>query len=160
MRASADAEFDAVFDEVRILAYRAAFRLLGVRADAEDVAAETLARVYARWPRISGHVRPWAVTVATNLALDRGRRFRTAQAHRADLAGGDAHLDPHLEQRLDLQRALLTLPKRQREVIALRFLADWSVAQTAEALGMDVGTVKSHTSRGLARLRTIVTAEA
>jgi RNA polymerase sigma factor (sigma-70 family) len=159
MRTEADAEFEAVFDDLRMLAYRAAYRLLGQRSDAEDIAAETMVRVYARWPKVAGHARPWAVTVAANLALDRGRRARTAEVHRESLISPDAPLDPHLEQRLDLQAALRALPKRQREVIALRFLADWSTAETSAALGLDVGTVKSHTSRGLARLRTILVSE-
>jgi RNA polymerase sigma factor (sigma-70 family) len=156
MDTSADVEFDAVFEEVRVIAFRAAYRLLGQRGDAEDVAAETLTRVYARWPKVADHVRPWAVTVATNLALDRGRRTRTADRQRRALVQPATESDPHLDQRLDLQAALRSLPRRQREVVALRFLADWSVADTAAALGLDVGTVKSHTARGLAKLRSIV----
>jgi RNA polymerase sigma factor (sigma-70 family) len=94
------------------------------------------------------------VTVATNLGLDVGR-------HRAKEAGRKVHIeqvapDPQVETRLDLQRALADLPRRQREVVALRFLGDFSEQATADALGIDVGTVKSHASRGLSRLRVIV----
>ena len=56
-------------------------------------------------------------------------------------------------ERVDLQRALLRLPKRQREVVVLRFLADLPEAEVAESLGCSTGTVKSHASRGLVALR-------
>jgi RNA polymerase sigma factor (sigma-70 family) len=154
-QASEDA-FDAAFDRLRALAYRAGYRLLGARADAEDIAAETLARAYSRWGSISDHAEPWVVTTATNLALDQFRRARTAASHRHVLVEPQPAVDHLVETRLDLVRALTELPRRQREVVALRFLADYSEAATAQALGIDVGTVKSHTSRALSRLRTLV----
>jgi RNA polymerase sigma factor (sigma-70 family) len=52
-----------------------------------------------------------------------------------------------------LRGALADLPRRQREVMVLRFFADLSVAETAEALRMSEGTVKAHTSRAVTRLR-------
>lgn len=56
-------------------------------------------------------------------------------------------------ERVDLQRALLGLAKRQREVVVLSFIGDLPGAGVAEVLGCSTGTVKSHTSRGLAALR-------
>jgi RNA polymerase sigma factor (sigma-70 family) len=148
------AGFEESFEPLRRLAYRVAYRLLGQRPAAEDVAAETLSRADSRWSSVADHAEPWVVTVATNLTLDVGR-------HRAKEAGRKVHIDqvvpdPQIETRLDLQRALAALPRRQREVVALRFLGDFSEQATAEALGIDVGTVKSHASRGLSRLRLIV----
>jgi len=147
-------DFEASFEPLRRLAYRVAYRLLGERSVAEDIAAETLARAYSRWSSVADHAEPWVVKVATNLTLDVGR-------HRAKEAGRRVHIervapDPQIETRLDLQRALAALPRRQREVVALRFLGDFSEQATADALGIDVGTVKSHASRGLSRLRVIV----
>lgn len=158
--ARADDTFDAAFDHLRMLAYRAAYRLLGSAADSEDIAAEALIRAYSRWRQVADHAEPWIVTVATNLALDRARKTTVARTHASALVTHDSTADPHLEERLDLQAALAALPRRQREVVALRFLADWSERDTAQALGLDVGTVKSHTSRALTRLRTLVTPEA
>ncbi len=144
-------EFEDAYDSLHRVAYRAAYRLLGEPAVAEDVAAEALARAYSRWSSVSAHAEPWVVTVATNLTLDICRR-RAKEAGRRTLVDPQAR-DPQIETRLDLQRALAVLPRRQREVVTLRFLGDFSEQATAEALGLDVGTVKSHTSRGLARLR-------
>ena len=148
-------DFDAAFDDLFRLAYRAAFRLLGQRAAAEDVAGEALMRAYSRWGSVGDHAAPWVVTVATNLALDVGRR-RTREAPRVQLVDQGQVADPQVELRVDLRRALGSLPRRQREVVALRYLGDFSERATAEALGIDVGTVKSHASRGLAALRTTV----
>jgi DNA-directed RNA polymerase specialized sigma subunit, sigma24 homolog len=53
-------------------------------------------------------------------------------------------------------RALAALPTRQRQVIVLRFFEDLSIEQTAESLGLSAGTVKSYTSRALARLRELL----
>jgi RNA polymerase sigma factor (sigma-70 family) len=55
-----------------------------------------------------------------------------------------------------IQQALATLPRRQREVVVLRFFADLSVAQTAATLRTSEGTVKAHTSRALAQLRRVL----
>lgn len=146
--------FEESYDSLRRLAYRAAYRLLGEAAAADDVASETLARAYSRWSSVAEHAEPWVVTVATNLTLDIGRR-RSREANRKILIDTRSP-DPQIETRLDLQRALAALPRRQREVLVLRFLGDFSEQATADALGLDVGTVKSHASRGLARLRLTV----
>ena len=61
--------------------------------------------------------------------------------------------DPLLEQRRDLLDALARLPRAQRAVLVLRYFEDLTEAQTADALGIGVGTVKSHTSRALTALR-------
>ncbi len=147
-------DFEEAYETLRRAAYRAAYRLLGQRTAAEDIAGEALARAYSRWPSVATHAQPWVVTVATNLALDVVRQ-RSRAARR-----GTELIDPQpvdqVEVRLDLQAALLALPRRQREVVALRFLGDFSEQATATALGLHVGTVKSHASRGLSRLRATV----
>jgi RNA polymerase sigma factor (sigma-70 family) len=146
--------FEESYDSMRRSAYRAAYRLLGQRAPAEDVAGEALARAYSRWSSVSAHAEAWVVKVATNLALDIGRqRARAARRHQELI---DEQPIDNVEMRLDLQAALRALPRRQREVVALRFLGDFSEQATAAALGLSIGTVKSHAARGLSRLRTTV----
>jgi RNA polymerase sigma factor (sigma-70 family) len=147
-------DFEDAYDSLLRSAYRVAYRLLGERTAAEDVAAEALARAYSRWPAVSGHAQAWVVTVATNLALDVGRKRARAASRRFELVEEDRVDD--VELRWDLQEALRALPRRQREVVALRFLDDFSEQATADALAIDIGTVKSHASRGLSRLRSTV----
>jgi RNA polymerase sigma factor (sigma-70 family) len=135
--------------------YRVAYRLLGDRAEAEDVAAETCARAYSRWRSIVDYAEPWCVRVAGNQALDVLRaRARAARRGQEPRPGRDAVADS--VDRLDLYAALSQLPRRQREVVVLRYLGDQSEEQTAALLGLSVGSVKTHGSRGIARLREAV----
>lgn len=150
MAPAAQQRFDARFGDLASVAYRVAFRVLGSRPDAEDVAQEALARAFARWERVEDHAEAWVARVATNLAIGhwRGRR-RTDAVHEGSTADGTAlSLD-----RLQLTSMLRRLPRRQREVIAMRYLADLTEADVAAALGCSVGTVKQHGHRGLAALR-------
>ncbi len=141
--------FEPAFADLHRLAYRVAFRILGDRGDAEDVAQEALARAVVRWGRLAGRPQGWVSRVAANLAIDRYRRRRRPLPPPGVLAA----VDPYLGERIDLTRALAGLPRRQREVVVLRYLADWSEADVAAELGCSVGAVKSHGSRGLAALR-------
>lgn len=131
-----------------VVAYRVAFRLTGVRADAEDVAQEAVARAVVRWGSVAGYAEAWVARVASNLALGllrrRARRPIESPSHAPD---------PFLDDRLDLASALRRLPRRQREVVVLRYLADLSERQVADRLGCSTGAVKTHASRGLASLR-------
>jgi len=140
-------DFDAEFDNLWGRAYGVAYVVLGDRAESEDVAQETLARALVRWKKVSAYAEPWVVRVAGNLAIDRVRRQqRTRGLPASDVPCVDA-------QRVDLQRALLALSPKQREVVVLRYLVDLPEAEVAETLGCSVGTVKTHASRGLAALR-------
>ena len=145
-----DDGFEEAFDELFPRAVRLAHRLLGDRAAAEDVAAEAMARAYARWPKVS--VLPyrdgWLLKVATNLAIDRLRRRppEVWPSVAADFEDG-------VELRLALNAALLTLAPRQREAVALRYLGGLSDREVALALGISLGSVKTHIHRGLKGLR-------
>ena len=142
--------FDDEFAELYRAAYRVAFRLLGDRAEAEDVAQEALARTYVRWRGVESYAAPFACRVAANAAIDRARRGRRVSSEAVpERPAADAFAD----ERMDLQRALRALPRRQREVVALRYLADQPEEAVAAALGVSVGSVKTHASRGLAALR-------
>lgn len=140
-------DFDSEFDGLWSRAYGVAYVVLGDRSESEDVAQETLARALVRWNKVSAYAGPWVVRVAGNLAIDRVRkRKRTLRLQVDDVPAVDA-------QRVDLQRALLTLSPKQRDVVILRYLIDMPEAEVAQAMQCSVGSVKTHASRGLAALR-------
>jgi len=112
-----DQEFDEAFDRLFGLADRHARRLVGNTSVAEDLAAEALARTYARWPRIRtyNYTDAWVLRVVTNLAID-ALASRTVGLIAADPLGPeDAAV-----LRLSLAEALRALPARQRDAVVLR----------------------------------------
>ena len=147
--------FEDRFGGLFASAYRVSFVIVGDRAEAEDIAQEALARALVRWKRLAGHEEAWVVRVASNLALDRVRATARRARHRPQVRevpgpGGD---------RVDLQRGLGKLSKRQREVVVLRFLVGCTEAEVADALGCSVGSIKQHSSRGMAVLREVMKEE-
>jgi RNA polymerase sigma-70 factor (sigma-E family) len=142
--------FDQAFEGLYRIAYRVAFRILGDRGDAEDVAQEALARAAIRWSRLKDRPEGWVTRVASNLAIDRYRRRKRPPPL---LTGPVGVVDPHLGERGDLVVALRRLPRRQREAVVLRYLGDLSEVQVALEMGCSVGAVKSHGARGLSALR-------
>lgn len=140
---------------------RTAHMLTGDFHEAEDLVQTTLAKVYARWSRIPrGEVDAYLRRALVNNNLSRFRRRRVAHlltpwlpetAHRAH----HGHAE-QVEQRATLVHALGTLSPRQRAVMVLRFWEDLSEPEIAEALNCSLGTVKTHTRRGLAALRTLL----
>lgn len=145
-------DFDQRFEALAAVAYRVAYRLLGNRSDAQEVAQEALARAFASWPAVSQHAEPWVARVSTNLAIARWRRRRPSDVLQSEgTTIGD--VEDKTLQRLGLAEALRRLPRRQREAIALRYLADLSERDVAAAMSTSVGSVKQHTHRALDRLR-------
>jgi RNA polymerase sigma-70 factor (sigma-E family) len=149
--------FEEVFPVLIRDAYRVAYRLLGDRSEAEDVAQEACARTYSKWGSVRDHAEPWCVRVASNLALDVLRARTRAVKRNERLKANDTTVTPAVDERLDLYAALERLPRRQRETVVLRYLGDLSEAQTADLIGCSVGSVKTHASRGLAALKEVVT---
>ena len=143
-----DLGFESDCARLVTLAFRMAYPVVGQRETAQDIAQETVARAYVRWSRISDHSAAWVSRVALNLALDHVKRKHPALAPTRP-----QEPDPFLAERLDLQRVLRALPKRQREAVVMRYVLDLSEAQIAELLEIRPGTVKTHLARGLAQLR-------
>jgi RNA polymerase sigma-70 factor (sigma-E family) len=135
---------------------RSAVLLLGDREDAEDLLQEVLERMYAAWPRIDDPT-AYAHRAVLRAAMNKWRRRRrrpqvplgTYDVATPDTTVGVSEREPVLD-------ALRCLPVRQRAVLVLRYFEDLSEAQIAEALGCSAGTVKSHASRGLQRLRDLL----
>jgi RNA polymerase sigma factor (sigma-70 family) len=151
---SEPSSFDCAFTELYRRAYQVAFTMLGNRPEAEDLAQETLARAYLNWKKIEPYATPWVLRVSGNLAIDTLRRRQLA--NRIAVPDRSPPVDA---ERVDLQRALLGISRRQRSAVILRYVADMSEADVAVALGCSVGTVKKHTARGLATLRALLEPE-
>ena len=147
------ATFDDRFTALAAVAYRVAYRLLGDRSDAEEIAQEALARAYVRWRKVSAYDEPWVARVATNLAIDRWRKRKPTIVFEDELGIPTPGPDALALERVGLIEAIARLPRRQREAISLRYLADLSEREAAEAMHTTVGSVKQHTYRALARLR-------
>ena len=131
---------------------RTAYAMCGDWAQADDLVQHTFTRLYSHWPRIKGD-RPdgYARRTLVNQLLNGRRSSRRETLTDQMPAAASTGEDPG--DRLDLLDAMRELPPRQRAIIALRYLDDLSVADTAQLLGMAEGTVKSQTARAIATLR-------
>lgn len=131
----------------------------GDRGAAEDMLQDVLERMYPKWRRIKGEPEAYARVALANASANRWRRRsrRVSESPLTDFAHPEMHgPEKEVADRDEVVRALGELPDRMRAVLVLRFFDDLSEAATAEALGCGVGTVKSQTSRGLARLRELL----
>lgn len=126
----------------------------GDRDVAEELAQETLARVWERWASVREMESPeaWAFRVGFNLSTSRYRRRAAERRARARLGPPDDS-EADAAAVLTIRAAVAALPPRQRAAIVLRYFADQSIERTAEILGCAPGTVKSLTNRAIATLR-------
>lgn len=152
-------DFDAFFREIYPRACRAARRVSRDESAAEDAALEAMTRAFVRWPRLRSlpYRDAWVLRVAINEALGELRRAerRSAPVRLVSSDGSDV-LEDVITTRLALAAALRRLPRRQREAIELRYLADFSEDDTAAALGLSNGAVKSHLHRAAKSLRLVL----
>lgn len=121
--------------------------------EGEDIAAEALARAYASWGRVSGldYREGWVLRTASNLLCDRARRRRLSNDPRATVTV--PAFDHAVVVRAELVTALSRLSRAQRETVVMHHLAGMSVAEVATATGISDNSVKTHLSRGMAKLR-------
>ncbi|MEI5673887.1 MULTISPECIES: SigE family RNA polymerase sigma factor [unclassified Nocardioides] len=135
---------------------RAAYLMVGDAALAQDLVQEALTKTYVAWPRLRdpANAEAYARKAITTTAISWFRRRSWSERPTGQLpeivsSGSVAAVD----ERVWLWQALLELPVRQRAAVVLRYYEDLTEAQTAEAMGCAVGTVKSQVSAGLAKLR-------
>lgn len=137
---------------------RTAYVLTGDYARAEDLVQTALVRTYRAWNRIERRDVPelYARRIVINLHASWWRRLSHRSEHATAFVPEVAAPDgtEAVDRRDQVWRAVLTLPPRMRAIIVLRFLEDLKESETAEILGCSLGTVKSQTSRALAKLRT------
>jgi RNA polymerase sigma-70 factor (sigma-E family) len=159
---SIDGGFDAFVREHGQRLSRAAFLLTGDHHLAEDLVQTALAKVAVRWDRIvaRGDPAPYVRTVVVRTAISWRRRRWHGEVPTSPLPEtADLDQDRIADGRDRLRRALLLVPPRQRAALVLRFYEDLSEADTASVMGCSVGTVKSQTAKGRARLRELLADE-
>jgi RNA polymerase sigma-70 factor (ECF subfamily) len=159
-----------LYDRHGAVLYAVAYRIVGQRADAEEVVLEAFAQAWrdaARFDAGRGSVAGWLGMIARSRALDlvrsRGRRDRitaSAAADRPDAspAMGESRPDParsmeHEEQRRQIRQALETLSPPQRQAIELAYFEGLSQSEIAARLEEPLGTVKTRVRLGMQKLR-------
>ena len=162
-RAGDVAAYESLVRRYQDVALRTAY-LVAPEADAADAVQDAFLKAYAALPRFrrGAPLRPWLLRIVANEARNRRRSAdrRTGLAVRAAVAGSrdDVAPSPESEVIAEEARGLLLaalgdLRDEEREVIGARYFLGLSEAETAEALAIPAGTVKSRTSRALGRLR-------
>lgn len=142
---------------------RIAYALCGDWNRAEDLTQIACEKLYVAWPgvRRRGAEEAFARRVITRVSIDESRRPWRRERGGHDLVTADGGADAAREdqdvavdvtERASLIEALQALPEMQRKVVVLRHLYDLSVRETAEELRISEGTVKSHSSRGMAAM--------
>ncbi|MFA6300000.1 MAG: SigE family RNA polymerase sigma factor [Nocardioides sp.] len=131
---------------------RSAYLLTGDLHRAEDLVQEALVKVALRWPRLrTGSPAAYARTIIVHDNVSWWRRHRRELTSATPGETPRTSADP--EAALVVRRALDRLTQRQRAVVVLRHFDDLSERETAQILGVNVGTVKSTNATALARLR-------
>jgi RNA polymerase sigma-70 factor (sigma-E family) len=159
--APADQQFDRFVASASPGLLRAAYLLVGDTGEAEDLLQSALLRVFRRWGSISESPTAYAFKVLMNLSHDHRRWLHRQEATLATKSrDSPAAVDPlgRLLDRSEIVQAARRLPRRQQAVIACRYLLDLSVTETAVALDLPEGTVKSYTARALSKMRELLTA--
>lgn len=132
---------------------RVAYLICGDWSRADDLLQQALIRMYVRWSRIDvTTVDAYARKIITRLAIDESRR----SYHRKEVTGAVPDRSATMPSTVDalvVREALQTVPPGQRAALVLRYYQGLSVSETARALGVSEGAVKSQTSRGLTALR-------
>ena len=155
-RVSATTDFDEFVAARSTRLLRTAYLLTRDHALAEDLLQTALTKAWFAWSRIESDPEPYVRKILVNTYATWWRRKWNGEQAHADLPepspgpapGGDGDNDRH-----DLWAAMGRLPRRQRAVIVLRYVEDLTEAETARLLGVSAGTVKSQTSKALAKLR-------
>jgi RNA polymerase sigma factor (sigma-70 family) len=156
-----DQALDALFRKHYLLLVRVAAAMLGTREAAEDAVQDAFVSLYRNWERLRDpeHVEGYLRAAVLNRCRSGIRvlfRERALTGQFPILLLTDASDGEHgtYEELAALGCAVRALPKRQREVVACRYLMELSITETAATLGISEGSVKRHAFRGLHALHT------
>ena len=154
--ATRDRDFSSYMQARQASLLRTAYLLTGDRHTAEDLVQTAFAKLYLAWDKvqeqgsIDGYVRRILVNENNSLWRRAWKRREFATEELPDRAHHDTYDGGTGRELWDLVQ---TLPRKARAVVVLRYYEEMSEAETAEVLGISVGTVKSQASRALATLR-------
>jgi len=152
-----DADFTAYLQARQARLLRTAYLLTGDQHQAEDLLQTSLAKLYLAWDRVTerdsvdAYVRRIMVNENSSLWRRGWRRREVSTDRLPDTVGAHDAYDEGVGDAV--WRVVQTLPRKARAVVVLRYYEQLTEAETAEALGISVGTVKSQCSRALASLR-------
>ena len=156
--------YETIVARYQGIAFRTAYLIAGSAEDAEEAAQDGFLKAYRALPRFrpGAPFRPWLLAIVANEARNRrrsaGRRASLALRLAEEDRPGDAAPSPEAavvatERRSTLLEAVNGLREEERLVVSCRYFLDLSEEETAAALGLPRGTVKSRLSRALERLR-------
>ncbi|MBV9831160.1 MAG: SigE family RNA polymerase sigma factor [Marmoricola sp.] len=154
----ADVALERLYDEHYVRLVRLGVLLLGDQGRAEEVVQDCFVALHQRWSRLAGANLPaYLRQSVVNGCRSARRHQRVVDQHLHEAPGTAPGADEPVladARREAVLAALADLPRRQREVLVLRYYLDLSEREIAETLGIGPGSVKTHASRGSAALRT------
>ena len=148
--------FEALMRRHEKLLYSVCYRIVGNRADADDVSQDIMVKVFNTLPRFEGRssFKTWLMKVATNTCythISRAKRRREITEQWVEERGGDQ--TTHLSTAAyDVERILGDVPAATREVLTLRYVADLSLKEIAEALDISLSAAKMRLYRATEEL--------
>ncbi len=157
--------FEVLYERHSGVAFSLAYRMVGKRAQAEDVVQEAFLSIWrsgARYERTRGSVRTWVLGIVHNRAIDSLRRATVHDKRRASDEGIAERLESgdrtdveaaRREEAGTVRTAMETLPVEQSQVIELAYFGGFSHSEIAEMLEMPIGTVKGRMRLGLEKMR-------
>lgn len=163
-RSGADEAVAELFRDYYNQMVKVAVLLVDERGLAEEVVQDAFMKLHQAWDHLEDPHRAvgYLRTSVVNLSRSRLRRRMVARKHAPRLVVVPDNTDPDAAaviRRATLRSALDRLPRRQREVIVLRYFSELSEAETGQALGISKGAVKAYSSRGMAALSEILGAD-
>ena len=165
VRKADPAAFEVLYERHSGVAFSLAYRMVGTRAQAEDVVQEAFLSIWrsgARYERTRGSVRTWVLGIVHNRAIDSLRRATVHDKRRASDEGIAERLESGERTDVEVARreeagtvrtAMDTLPVEQSQVIELAYFGGFSHSEIAEMLEMPIGTVKGRMRLGLEKMR-------